>query len=106
MASTARRTDPALWDKVKRRVMRADKGGAAAEWSARKAQLAVADYRKAGAGCPGAKKPDNSLSAWAREEVARSTAKKRADTRAGRQFSAQPRDAARKTASARKAASS
>ncbi len=135
MASTAQRTDPALWEKVKRRVMRGDKGGAAGEWSARKAQLAVADYRKAGGGYPGAKKPDNALATWTREEwgtasgkpsgetgerylpkqarqrltkeeVARTTAKKRADTKAGRQFSAQPRDVPRKTASDRKAASS
>ncbi|WP_439549880.1 hypothetical protein [Falsiroseomonas sp.] len=140
MASTAQRTDPALWETVKRRVMRGDKGGAAGGWSARKAQLAVAEYRKAGGGYPGAKKPgakkpDNALATWTREEwgtasgkpsgetgerylpkqarqrltkeeVARTTAKKRADIKAGRQFSAQPRDVARKTASDRKDASS
>ncbi len=131
MASTAQRTDPALWDKVKRRVMRGDKGGAAGEWSARKAQLAVAEYKKEGGGYAGGKKADNSLSRWTKEdwgtasgkpsgetgerylpkaarkrltkdEVARSTAKKRADTKAGKQFSAQPRDVARKAAAARK----
>lgn len=133
MASTAQRTDPALWDKVKRRVMRGDKGGDAGEWSARKAQLAVAEYKKAGGGYIGARKPDNGLARWTKEawdtasgepsgktgerylpkaarealtaeEIARSTARKRKDTRAGRQFSAQPQDVARKTASARKAA--
>ena len=131
MASTAQRTDPALWDKVKRRVMRGDKGGEAGQWSARKAQLAVAEYRKAGGGYVGRKQPDNSLATWTRQEwgtasgkpsgetgerylpkaararltkdeYARSTAKKRADTKAGRQFSPQPKDVARKTASARK----
>jgi hypothetical protein len=134
MASTAQRTDPALWDKVKRRVMRGDKGGEAGEWSARKAQLAVAEYKKAGGGYSGARKADNGLATWTKEawntasgkpsgktgerylpkaarealstdEVARSTARKRADTKAGRQFSAQPRDVARKAASARKDAS-
>lgn len=135
MASTAQRTDPALWDKVKRRVMRGDKGGAAGEWSARKAQLAVAEYKKEGGGYAGAKKPDNSLATWTREEwgtasgkpsgetgerylpkqarqrlteaeIARSTAKKRADTKAGKQFSAQPKDVERKAAATRKGASS
>ena len=133
MASTAQRTDPALWDKVKRRVMRGDKGGNAGEWSARKAQLAVAEYKQAGGGYIGAKKPDNGLATWTKEawdtasgkpsrktgerylpeaaravlsadEVSRSTARKRQDTKARRQFSAQPKDVARKTASARKAA--
>ncbi len=135
MASTAQRTDPALWDKVKRRVMRGDKGGAAGEWSARKAQMAVAAYKKAGGGYAGPKQADNSLSAWTREEwgtasgkpsgetgerylpkqarqhltkqeVARSTAKKRRDTKAGKQFSAQPEDVARKASAARKDSSS
>lgn len=131
MASTVQRTDPALWEKVKRRVTRGDKGGEAGEWSARKAQLAVAEYKKAGGGYSGAKQPGNALATWtkeawdtasgkpsgetgerylpkaarkalSRDEVARSTAKKRADSKAGRQFSAQPKDVARKVASARK----
>jgi hypothetical protein len=133
MASSAQRTDPALWDKVKRRVMRGSKGGEAGEWSARKAQLAVQEYRKAGGGYVGAKQADNGLARWTKEdwgtrsgkpsgetgerylpkaarrklttsEYARTTAKKRADTRKGRQVSAQPKDVARKTAAARKAA--
>ncbi|WP_226381560.1 DUF5872 domain-containing protein [Falsiroseomonas ponticola] len=135
MASTAQRTDPALWEKVKRRVMRGDKGGDPGEWSARKAQLAVAEYKKEGGGYVGGRKADNSLARWTKEEwgtasgkpsgetgerylpkaarqrltkdeVARSTAKKRADTKAGRQFSAQPKDVARKASAARKGASS
>jgi hypothetical protein len=135
MASTAQRTDPALWEKVKRRVMRGDKGGDPGEWSARKAQLAVAAYKKEGGGYVGGRKADNSLARWTKEEwgtasgkpsgetgerylpkaarqrltkdeVARSTAKKRADTKAGRQFSAQPEDVARKASAARKGASS
>jgi len=41
---------PALWQKVKTRVQRGDKGGERGQWSARKALLAVQEYRKAGGG--------------------------------------------------------
>ncbi|WP_206667429.1 hypothetical protein [Muricoccus nepalensis] len=131
MASgTARKTDPKLWEKVKARVTRGTKGGDAGEWSARKAQLAVAEYKKAGGGYEGGKKADNHLSQWTKEEwgtksgresgktgerylpkkareglsddeYARTTAAKRRDTAKGKQFSAQPADVARKTATAR-----
>ena len=130
MAGTAKRTDPELWEKVKVEVTRGEKGGEAGQWSARKAQLAVAEYKKAGGGYAGAKAPDNHLAQWTREEwdtksgkasgetgerylpkqaresltdpeYARSTAKKRRDTKAGKQFSAQPKDVAAKTAAAR-----
>lgn len=127
MAGTAQRTDPALWDKVKDQVTRGDKGGHAGQWSARKAQLAVAEYKKAGGGYKGKKSPDNHLAEWTREDwgtksgqeslksgerylpkaardhltdadYKRTTAKKRADMRRGKQFSAQPKDVAEKTA--------
>ena len=126
MSTTAKRTDPALWEKVKKKVTAGDKGGEKGEWSARKAQLAVAEYKKAGGGYAGKKDPHNSLHEWSEEkwgtksgkksgdtherylpekarealsdeEYARTTAKKRADTRKGKQFSAQPRDVAEKT---------
>ncbi len=127
MAGTAERTDPALWDKVKDEVTKGDKGGQAGQWSARKAQLAVAEYKKAGGGYKGKKAPDNHLAQWTHEEwgtksgkqsletgerylpkaarehltddeYRRTTAKKRADLRKGRQFSPQPADIAAKTA--------
>lgn len=130
----AKRTDPALWERVKARVMRGAKGGRPGQWSARKAQLAVADYKKAGGGYPGPRSPRNSLARWTREEwgtksgrksgetgerylpkaardalsaadYAETTAKKRADTGRGEQFSRQPAGIARKTATARRAAS-
>ena len=104
-----------------------DKGGHPGQWSARKAQLATAEYKKAGGGYKGGKSADNHLAQWtheewgtrsgkeslntgerylpnkdreklSEEEYARTTAKKRADTRQGRQFSAQPGDVAKKTA--------
>jgi hypothetical protein len=128
--STAKRDDPALWERVKREVTAGDKGGHAGEWSARKAQLAVSEYKKAGGGYVGRKRDDNSLRQWTEEEwgtrsgkdsgdtgerylpkdaraalsdeeYARTTAKKRRDTKKGKQFSAQPDDVRRKTAAAR-----
>lgn len=130
MAGTATKTDPALWDKVKAEVTAGDKGGHPGQWSARKAQLATAEYKKQGGGYAGRKTADNHLSQWTREEwdtrsgqnsgdtgerylpkeardaltpaeYDRTTAKKRADTRKGRQFSSQPEDVAAKTAAHR-----
>ncbi len=131
MAGTAAKTDPALWEKVKDRVTRGDKGGAPGQWSARKAQLATATYKKEGGGYRGPKAADNHLSQWTREEWGtrsgrksaetgerylprraraslskaeydQTTARKRKDSAAGRQFSPQPAPIARKTAAARK----
>lgn len=132
MSTTADKTDPRLWEKVKRKVTASDKGGKAGQWSARKAQLAVHDYKEQGGGYRGEKTADNHLTQWTDEEwgtrsgrpsgetgerylpkaarkalsdgeYARTTAKKRADTRKGKQFSAQPRDVAAKAAKVRHA---
>jgi hypothetical protein len=131
MAATAKKSDPKLWDKVKKKVTESSKGGKPGQWSARKAQMATAEYKKEGGGYAGKKSEDNGLTQWTEEEwgtksgqesgktgerylpkkareklsdseYARSTAKKRADTAKGRQFSKQPADVARKAASARK----
>lgn len=130
MSETAEKSDPALWEKVKEKVTAGAKGGKKGQWSARKAQMAVAEYKKRGGGYKGGKDADNSLHQWTEEEwgtksgkqsgktgerylpkkarealsdseYARTTAKKRADTRKGRQFSPQPDDIAEKTAEAR-----
>ena len=127
MSATAEKTDPNLWETVKQQVTAGDKGGEPGQWSARKAQLAVSAYKKAGGGYKGRKDPHNHLAEWTKEEwgtksgdpsgetgerylpkaarehltdaeYARTTAKKRADTRKGEQFSAQPKDVAKKTA--------
>lgn len=126
MSETAEKTDPALWEKVKAEVTAGAKGGRKGQWSARKAQLAVAVYKERGGGYRGERDPDNSLHQWSEEdwgtksgehsgktgerylpkkarealsddEYRRTTAAKRADTRKGRQFSAQPKDVAAKT---------
>ncbi len=61
MAGTAKKTDPALWDKVKTRVTNSDAGGKPGQWSARKAQMATAAYKKEGGGYAGKTTPDNHL---------------------------------------------
>lgn len=127
MAETAKKTDPALWDRVKQAITEGDKGGKAGQWSARKAQMAVQAYKAEGGSYEGRKTPDNHLAQWTQEdwgtrsgrgsgetgerylpkqardaltpqEYARTTRKKRADTAKGKQFSAQPADVAAKTA--------
>lgn len=126
MSDTAKKTDPGLWEKVKADVTAGAKGGKKGQWSARKAQMAVAEYKKRGGGYEGGKDADNSLHQWTEEEwgtksgkesgktgerylpkkarealsdeeYSRTTAKKRADTNKGKQFSAQPNDVAAKT---------
>ena len=42
MAGTAKKTNPKLWETVKAKVTRDGKGGKPGQWSARKAQMAVA----------------------------------------------------------------
>jgi hypothetical protein len=130
MAGTARKTDPKLWRRVKAKVTRGSKGGRPGQWSARKAQLAVHDYKEAGGGYEGARSRTNHLTQWTEEswgtksgrrsrdtgerylpkkarralsdaDYARTTRKKKADTRKGRQVSAQPKDIAHKTAAYR-----
>jgi hypothetical protein len=127
MSETAERTDPKLWEKVKKKITAGDKGGEKGEWSARKAQMAVAEYKKQGGGYKGERDDDNSLHQWSEEdwgtksgkksgdtherylpkkarealtdkEYARTTAKKRADTKKGKQHSKQPKDVADKAA--------
>lgn len=127
MAATAKKADPELWEKVKAEVTAGDKGGEPGQWSARKAQFAVQEYKRRGGTYVGRKTADNHLVEWEHEEwgtksghdsretgerylpkaalkaltpeeYRRTTAKKRADTRAGKQFSKQPARIAEKTA--------
>lgn len=45
MSGTAKKTDPKLWERVKHAVTESDKGGKPGQWSARKAQMATAEYK-------------------------------------------------------------
>src|ERR1700742_4058034 len=114
MTATAEKTDPKLWDEVKHEVTGGTKGGKPGQWSARKAQLAVAEYKREGGGYKGGKSYDNHLARWTEEdwgtksgqpsgetgerylpkkawkalspkEYSQTTAKKRADARKGKQ---------------------
>ena len=48
MSTSAEKTDPKLWDKVKKEITESDKGGKPGQWSARKAQAATKAYKDAG----------------------------------------------------------
>ena len=124
--STAKKTKPALWKRIVSRIKsQASHGTAAGQWSGRKAQAAVKAYKKAGGGYSGGSKSKTSLAKWSKQkwrtksgkkssetgerylpekaiknlsasEYARTTAKKRRDKAAGKQFSKQPKSIARK----------
>jgi hypothetical protein len=64
----AEKANPRLWAKIKAEVLKGDKGGKVGQWSARKAQLAVAMYKKAGGKYKGKKTRNNSLVKWTEEE--------------------------------------
>lgn len=120
--STATKRNPAKWAAAKAKA-KAKMGG---KHSARAMQLAVKYYKSSGGTYSGAKKSSNKLSKWSKQdwgtksgkkssesgerylpkkaiarlsakEYAKTTAKKRADTAKGKQFSSQPKKIAQKT---------
>lgn len=128
---TAIKTKPELWKRIVARVKAGDKGGDRGEWSARKAQIAVKQYKDAGGGYKGAKSSSNSLVKWTKQkwrtksgkpsgetgerylpekaikaltssEYAATTRAKKAGTKKGKQFVAQPKTIAKKVAKFRK----
>lgn len=66
--SVAVKSDPALWARVKQKWLRSDKGGVAGKWNARKAMLAVQEYKRRGGRYVGRRAGDNSLKKWERED--------------------------------------
>jgi hypothetical protein len=69
--SDAKRTDPELWEKVKEEITEGDKGGEPGQWSARKAQMAVQEYKRRGGGYDeegGASKEETALHDWTEED--------------------------------------
>lgn len=66
--STAKKSNQALWKSVVAKVKAGGKGGDPGEWSARKAQLAVAIYKKRGGKYKGAKSSSNSLAKWTKQK--------------------------------------
>lgn len=63
----AKKKNPELWKRIVARVKAGSKGGDPGEWSARKAQLAVTQYKKSGGSYVGPKK-ETSLSKWTKQE--------------------------------------
>ncbi|KAI4847064.1 hypothetical protein E4T44_04716 [Aureobasidium sp. EXF-8845] len=65
-------TDPELRDEVKEEIHNGDKGGAPGQWSARKAQMMAAEYKKRGGGYTTDKKDQDEsqqhLSKWSEED--------------------------------------
>ena len=124
--SSAVKKDPAKWKRVVASVKAGTKGGDPGEWSARKAQLATKQYKDSGGSYVGPKKADNSLSKWSdqkwktsdgspsegkkrylpekawsslsKSEVAATNKAKATGNAKGKQFVAQPKSIAKKTA--------
>ncbi|NMO18258.1 hypothetical protein HPC49_44860 [Pyxidicoccus fallax] len=68
-ASGTRYTNPELRERIKERIQRGSKGGRPGQWSARKAQLVAAEYKKAGGGYSGGRgTKQKSLESWGKEE--------------------------------------
>jgi hypothetical protein len=115
-----------LWDRIKNKVQQGSKGGLPGQWSARKAQLLVKEYKDKGGKFTGEKSRNNSLVKWTREnwrtksgkpslktgerylpakaiksltsaEYARTTRRKREGMRKGKQFVSQPSNIRNKT---------
>jgi hypothetical protein len=115
-----------LWDRIKNKVQQGSKGGLPGQWSARKAQLLVKEYKDKGGKFTGEKSRNNSLVKWTREnwrtksgkpslktgerylpakaikslssaEYARTTRRKREGMRKGKQFVSQPSSIRNKT---------
>jgi hypothetical protein len=131
MAKTAKKKNPSLWKRIVARIKAGSKGGKPGQWSARKAQLAVAAYKKAGGGYKGKKSKSNSLRKWTKQkwrtksgkkssetgerylpekaikalsskEYAATSRAKRAGSKKGKQFVKQPKRIAKKVAKYRK----
>lgn len=66
--STAKKVNDALWKRIVSNIKASSKGGDPGEWSARKAQLAVQKYKKAGGKYKGEKSESNSLSKWTKQD--------------------------------------
>ena len=62
------KSNPKLWEEIKNHIKRGSKGGPPGKWSARKAQLSVAEYKKRGGKYKGSKSKINSLTKWSREK--------------------------------------
>jgi|TARA_R100001163_G_C5030828_1_gene171090 hypothetical protein len=66
--ASATKTKPKLWKRIVASVKSGSKGGRPGQWSARKAQIATARYKKAGGGYRGKKSSSNKLTKWSKQK--------------------------------------
>jgi len=66
--ASATKTKPKLWKRIVASVKSGSKGGRSGQWSARKAQIATARYKKAGGGYRGKKSSSNKLTKWSKQK--------------------------------------
>lgn len=78
--SVAKKKNPELWSRIVSSVKSGTKGGDAGQWSARKAQIAVAKYKESGGKYEGKKSESNSLSKWTKQEWTTKSGKPSRDT--------------------------
>lgn len=64
----ARKSNPALWESIKRKWICSNKGGKSGKNSARKMQLAVQEYKRRGGKYIGPKSRSNSMRKWTKED--------------------------------------
>ena len=65
---STKRTKESMWKRIVASVKAGGKGGRPGQWSARKAQLATARYKKGGGGYKGKKSSSNTLSKWSKQK--------------------------------------
>ena len=73
-------TKPGMRKRLFEAIKAGSKGGKPGQWSARKAQLAVAAYKKSGGGYSGKKSSSNSLSKWTKQKWRTKSGKKSSET--------------------------
>ena len=70
-------TKPKLRERIKNKIMRSSKGGKQGQWSARKSQMLVREYEKAGGGYKGGKtKSAKALTRWTKQKWTTKSGKK------------------------------
>ena len=74
-------TKPGLRERLKNRIMAGSKGGRPGQWSARKAQMLAAAYKKAGGGYRGGKSSkQKSLKTWTKQKWRTASGKRSRDS--------------------------
>jgi hypothetical protein len=67
-SKVAVKSNPKLWERIKKQIKSGSKGGPKGKWSARKSQLLVRSYKKSGGRFKGRKSKNNSLTRWSNQK--------------------------------------